>query len=53
MPDKELSEREILIRSKISAGLSRKQAEEVVDTQEAHDADLAKAAKPKSDPKAK
>jgi hypothetical protein len=45
-----ISEREAAIRLKELAGLSRKQAETVVADQEAHDAALAKAEKPKAEP---
>lgn len=46
MSEDTISIREKLIREKQAAGLSRSQAEEVVANQEAHDAALAKAAKP-------
>jgi hypothetical protein len=41
--EKKLTEREAAIRLKQIAGLSREQAEAVVASQEAHDAELAKA----------
>jgi len=53
----QLSEREAAIRAKILSGLSREQAEEVINAQVAHDqaldaaAEEAKPKKPKSDGK--
>lgn len=44
MSDEPISDREKLLREKQAAGLTRTQAEEVLSRQEAHDADLAKAA---------
>lgn len=43
MSEDKLSDREIEIRRRQAAGLSRKQAEEVQVSQEAHDAQLEKA----------
>jgi hypothetical protein len=47
MSEEKLSDREIAIRGRVAAGLSRQQAEEVQAQQVAHDAELEKASKPK------
>lgn len=52
MNDK-IDDREKLIRSKVAAGLTRQQAEQVVAAQEEHDAALAEAESRKEKPKAK
>lgn len=54
MPEEKLSEREIAIRGRQAAGLSRPQAEQAQNAQDEHDANLAKAGKkPETQPEKK